>query len=135
VSALVAGGFMFLSLRVNRDDRIRAHKAEQEASAKIEALELAARPKPFTERLITFLSALDSRIITGLATNSVEWSGLLRTNQYAEFESLLHENDSEKYIGQKLFKEQPLQMTNAGTLMHGVTFVVQQQLLKDAKHP
>ena len=48
IGTLVAGGFMLANLRVNRDDRLAAFQAQQQATIKITQLEKVTKPRRLT---------------------------------------------------------------------------------------
>lgn len=70
---VVSGILIFIGLRVNRDDRVKAFLKEQESHGKIIELEARTRPKPLDQRLREFLAGtignFDPRILDGLANS------------------------------------------------------------------
>ena len=133
IGTLVAGGFMLANLRVNRDDRIAAFHAQQQAAKKIAKLEEATKSKSLSERLVDFVNALDPRIIPALATQDIKWSGQLRADQSAQLESFFMEHGAEKYLTREKLEVNAMQLMSDGSMTHGITFAVHRQLLVDSK--
>lgn len=122
----VAGFFLFLNLKVNRDDRLKA--AAKEASAAAEALaasqrlsltesqlekakaeltganervsklEARTRPKSYKERLLDVLAAIDPKIPPAIKAGTTNFSGDLNTWQRAEIVKIAGEPGAEKFI-------------------------------------
>lgn len=123
---VVAGFFLFMNLKVNRDDRLKA--AAKEASAAAEALassqrlsltesqlakakdeltganervsklEARTRPKSYKERLLDVLATIDPKIPPAIKAGTTNFSGELNAWQRAEIVKIAGEPGSEKFI-------------------------------------
>lgn len=127
IGTLVAGGFMLANLRVNRDDRIMAFHAQQQAAAKISQLEEITKPKPFKARLTDFLNALDKRILPALATGQTKFTGNFTPAQYADIQRLASEPGAAQYIS---FHPGTMIMVGSGGQSNPAEFELNPSLVK-----
>ena len=102
LGTIVTAAFMLANLRVNRDDRLKAFSKERDAASKILELEAMARPKPFKERLVTLLEAIDQAIIPALRAGTTKFEGELTPWQFAEMQKLCVEPSAAQYISMKV---------------------------------
>ena len=90
---VVAGFFLFMNLRVNRDDRLKAG-----ANERVSKLEARTRPKSYKERLLDVLAAIDPKIPPAIKAGTTNFSGDLNVWQRAEIIKIAGEPGSEKFI-------------------------------------
>jgi hypothetical protein len=75
------------------------NKAESAASQKkIEALEIATRPKPIRERIITQLNSINPLFMDGLKKGQNNFSGNFSTLHYTDLQRIASEPGAETYI-------------------------------------
>ena len=78
------------------DDALRGVKTEMQSQ--IDEAKAASRPKPFRERLIAELEAINSNIITELRSGKTHFSIDLQPRQYTDLEGLASEPGATAYI-------------------------------------
>lgn len=85
IGTLVAGGFMLANLRVNRDDRIAAFHAQEQASIKIAKLEERQTPRTISEsqraRFVELLKTAPKGKLAVLSFISADPGTILFANQ------------------------------------------------------
>lgn len=90
------------ALEATRTQLIIAQSETKAAHALATKAEIAAKPKPFKERLETLLASIDSRIVPELRTGRpVTFTGYLKPWLYAEMQKISTEPEGRKWISMK----------------------------------
>jgi hypothetical protein len=94
VGAFVSAGSVLITKQIDKLTKIESEASQR----KIASLELATRPKPFRDRLIAQLNAINPKILIALEAGTTNFTAELVPHHFADLQRLASEPGAGAYI-------------------------------------
>lgn len=123
IGAIVSAGSVLITKQIDKLTKIESDARQK----KIETLEFATRPKPFRERLIAQLDAVDPQIITLHRSGQTNFALDFTTHHFTDLQRLAAELGAVEYIE---FREIDRRMLTKLPYTNSAEFTLSPSLLK-----